>query len=1749
MTLTIENLRSFRDKSFSNDGDCLNLLKVLLPLIDQVTNYYEISDIGFEIFKKNKDNEYLKKHLLDTIFSGEDFNVLHFSFCRKLFKSNVMITIPDVHQKLEKIFSDIRENKLKPPIGPDFKCIILATPLIFFPNEIQKEFKEDYTKYCHEINDIFHHSPMIKRMALQWPTPLNIRNEIYGLMDEKNTFNPDDLEKVINMAGDPNHIPQVNSTYTIPSKFLPITNTQFGCTSIGTCTPSVLPPSKPEVPDVPVIPEITPDPNYNQIKERIEEPTAIVVVQNSEFYKLGSNSTKGGAILFDKKRVNCTIDNCKFTYCIGNNGGAIWIQYAGDDNYLSGRISKTTFTNCFAKTDGGAINLKITQPNRHSFVIEECTFISNTAGDQGGAIYTEARDKLTIQKCTFENNVAYDNEKQGFSLYASIGCTAKGDKGNKITLLDNKFSFTPVQDAFNVYITTTTNSNNYDYKNANLYIGGCTFSTPQTPTVKFNHLKIYEQLKYESIVFTKCNCVQQGPDTVSVPDIEINNFNFNCDPNGVCTPGAPVTPGPSAKPDDDGYTKTDRIDSPGSALELEKAKFTDIKSEGKQGGAIRIAEPVVDCTIINCKFTSCTAKTGGAMYISYTHGSTHELLIKKTIFTDCSSTENGGALYIYISQENTHSATIKECTFTSNKAGYNGGAIYADTRDSFILKHCSFDGNQAKIGSSLWLKVGYRSEKDPTYDFAHVLSNSFTFTPSGEESNVYIRSYKLSEGDGPNANLVLSLCSFTASNPTSDIYKNLVIDDSEGQFNSISFTSWNCVKQGENTVTVPSNYKLSNFKFECNDINSCGPDSSGYNLHDQIIDQEQPIELENFKFLYHDNDDSNGGAISVNKNRVNCTITKCIFDLCASQYGGAVYIKYSGNGTYVCTITSSEFTNCQATTHGGAIFIQTTQSARHTATVTDCKFSNNNAKSNGGAIYADCRDGFTLKNCVFTDNVATNNGSSLWCRVGWNDRYNKNEAIIQDNEFTFTPSKKTNVNVFISSYTLNIDVTPNANLIFGGCTFNSKAADIESTHLRIYQYRSQFEHINFTSCSCVKQGVDTVDLPLLYNAEYYFTFECQDLGSCTAKPASPTPTPTPDSEGYYVSDKRFNRVEFDPKVVLTRVKFSNFSPENANYYGGAIYLNKVPGLINDCKFIKCQSVRGGAIYVGYSGSYNNYTCNIYSTIFENCNSTNGGAIYVSITQRRRHHVSLEGCTFTENTAVTNGGAIYATVRDCFSVRQSLFVNNKALNGSSVWCQVGQDQGNEFGDTAVFYGNNFTFTPSQSNTNNVYVQSNSLKNITSPNANVIFGKNVFTTVDPSAQNYKHLEIRENGKFEAIQFTDCNCIQGLESSIDIVASVKPNTDNLIYNCTSFDQCPSAGEKPPTSDQCNSERQESFGQEISIENSCFSNIKAPVSVEGGAVRVVNAKLEAEDCTFTNCSSDSNGGAIYVSFSANNCELELENCDFITCTSGGSGGAIYFINTNPSCESSFERCKFENNQAVTSGGAFYYSPCANSEMKKNLFINNTCTSTKAQGTSLYAFISNQEQVSSFSKNRKMIKDDENEVKPVVIEGNRFRSEPVTQTQQLFINLKKSGQLEFNSNSFSFNKAEEIPSGAKYIQLQKDEGAVLAVKDDICVDNKESLVSGFDSDVNIQTDCHVADPENDHELEGDDQGGKKKNNVGLIVGVTVAAVVVVAIIVVVVVFVVLRKKQGNYVSDLNEDEVADNNSGTQPTIEDPTNL
>lgn len=268
---------------------------------------------------------------------------------------------------------------------------------------------------------------------------------------------------------------------------------------------------------------------------------------------------------------------------------------------------------------------------------------------------------------------------------------------------------------------------------------------------------------------------------------------------------------------------------------------------------------------------------------------------------------------------------------------------------------------------------------------------------------------------------------------------------------------------------------------------------------------------------------------------------------------------------------------------------------------------------------------------------------------------------------------------------------------------------------------------------------------------------------------------------------------------------------------------------------------------------------------------------------------------------------------------------------------------------------------------------------------------------------------------------------------------------------------------------------------------------------------------------------------------ELEIEKCTFNSCSSGKLGGSIYFHNQNPHSESSIEECRFENSIAVEGAGAVYFAPCANSEMKKNLFINNLCVNNNAHGSSLLALIEKENNL------KLKLKDEEEEIEPVVIENNKFRSKPVSNSQQLYIDLKKQGELVFDSNSFSFDKTsnDKIPSNSKYITLVKEETAILHLNGEICLDNSIALIDGLDSNAKIATDCHKADAENDNDFDDTKNksvGGKKK--VGLIVGVAVAAVVVVVIVVIVVVIFVVRKKSmGRNIDDIRTDDIADNST------------
>ncbi|OHT06365.1 hypothetical protein TRFO_05552 [Tritrichomonas foetus] len=199
-----EQLQTLSKTPFETDQAAIDFLKILLPALDQDMQNQGLYQIGVDAFKNNAGNTILKSHFLETVFSGEDHNVAHYYFARKLLKEN-LITIEEVHQRIECLTT----KDVKPPVGPDFKLLILATPLLFFEKEINATSPDDFKKYYSQVSTIFRSSPMIKRMALEWNTPLNIRNCCYDLMSGNITFEPDNLEKLVEIAGDPAKLPQI----------------------------------------------------------------------------------------------------------------------------------------------------------------------------------------------------------------------------------------------------------------------------------------------------------------------------------------------------------------------------------------------------------------------------------------------------------------------------------------------------------------------------------------------------------------------------------------------------------------------------------------------------------------------------------------------------------------------------------------------------------------------------------------------------------------------------------------------------------------------------------------------------------------------------------------------------------------------------------------------------------------------------------------------------------------------------------------------------------------------------------------------------------------------------------------------------------------------------------------------------------------------------------------------------------------------------------------------------------------------------------------------------------------------------------------------------------------------------------------------------------------------------------------------------------------------------------------------------
>ena len=417
--------------------------------------------------------------------------------------------------------------------------------------------------------------------------------------------------------------------------------------------------------------------------------------------------------------------------------------------------------------------------------------------------------------------------------------------------------------------------------------------------------------------------------------------------------------------------------------------------------------------------------------------------------------------------------------------------------------------------------------------------------------------------------------------------------------------------------------------------------------------------------------------------------------------------------------------------------------------------------------------------------------------------------------------------------------------------------------------------------------------------------------------------------------------------------------------GGAIYFGTGcnEGIIDNSTFdSNCAYDGGGAIrWDGVNGQIN-------SSIFVNNSVTkrNGGAILLD-----GNYANITSSKFYNNSAPYAGGALRLSGNHIF-VNDSLFDGN---SGSDSWGSAIYLRGNygnitysnftnnykaEFGGSVYVYGNNSYLAyniiqnssakeggavyVSGSNTNISNVDM-SYNNATNGGAIYISGANttiMYTNITHNRATKTHGgALYAAGSHATISYCNFDFNEAKQRGGAIYWE-SGYTGDIILGCNF------------TNDSSNSNPGGSIfwltSSNITIKDCLFVNstIKG-TNGHGGAINLYSNKNGLVDnCTFINCVSAKDGGAIYYANDANTAyNSTLSNCTFINCSSATrSGGAINWKEPNGHIiNNTFINCSATYPQFGFGGAMLIESNARNNEIVNNKFIN--CTSN--YGAAIY--------------------------------------------------------------------------------------------------------------------------------------------------------------------------------------------------------
>ena len=603
---------------------------------------------------------------------------------------------------------------------------------------------------------------------------------------------------------------------------------------------------------------------------------------------------------------NVTLKNITIINAKGTDGPAAY--------FTSLRmVDNCTFINNSASGSGGAIYIKDS--------VSDCkinsTFINNSAKN-GGAIYFYGKTTNITVNGYYENNVAEraagavyfrgksSNNEIVSEFYRNHAKAASGGAIFFYNLAENNkfesiFRYNTGAYGAGIFFYNKANNNSFDCDfrdNVAESCGGAMFFYNTSNNNNFTGYFI------NNSALGKIDVINGNGGAITFKDVSSNSI-FTCDfiNNTAVLYGGGVN-----------YRQTPHNITFNSNF---------INNNAKQGGGVNFFENM-DNVVFNGEFDDNYAEIGGA--VAFREGVIENISFKNN------HAEIGGAIFAY------GKSTILDSEFYNNSAK-QGGAIYIEDSISTCIINSKFVDNNADLGPSIF---------------------------------------------GQRCNITLNNTEFTSNGHTKG--GQIFLIGSTGYIDNATFA--NIVSDYTPAIQIQNSKALTvlNSKF----INLTAKISSGA----IYVKNGGVLYIRNCEFT-NTTSSKNAGAILAdiagmnNKLPGNVTILDTVFRNTSSEFGGA-FIQFGGK----LLINNTEFINNHATFNGGSVYISYVDYAE----INDCNFTSNgvdiieNYPTYGGAMVIDMST-ITINNSRFVNNTASK-GNAIYA---YDASYSIKNSLFENN--------------------------------------------------------------------------------------------------------------------------------------------------------------------------------------------------------------------------------------------------------------------------------------------------------------------------------------------------------------------------------------------------------------------------------------------------------------------------------------------------------------------------------------------------------------------------------------------------------------------------------------------------------------------------------------------------------------------------------------------------------------------------------